>query len=183
MHIKLNFAFITSTTYTYLCFIFSVDDFALNFNKKMHHQCYVCVLSHFSCVWLFATLWSIARWAPLSMGSSRQENWVGCHSLLQGSSSLSDWTRTSCGSYIAGCFFTAEPHRNLHHCYTSTKSLCSVIKVSTSYQVNFTFRPNSPLQGLLPSSVPTFPTLLNFTKILINVQYLGEINVVAPLIY
>ena len=33
----------------------------------------VCVLSHFSCVWLFVTLWTVARQTPLSMGFSRQE--------------------------------------------------------------------------------------------------------------
>ena len=32
-------------------------------------------LSRFSCVQLFATLWTVARWAPLSMGFSRQEYW------------------------------------------------------------------------------------------------------------
>ena len=37
----------------------------------------VCVLSHFSCVWLFATLWTIACQAPLSMGLSRKECWSG----------------------------------------------------------------------------------------------------------
>ena len=31
----------------------------------------------FSCVWLFATLWTIAYQAPLSMGFSRQEYWSG----------------------------------------------------------------------------------------------------------
>ena len=31
------------------------------------------VLSHFSCVQLFATLWTLAHQAPLSMGFSRQE--------------------------------------------------------------------------------------------------------------
>ena len=33
-----------------------------------------CVLSHFSCVQLFATLWTVHQ-APLSMGFSRQEYW------------------------------------------------------------------------------------------------------------
>ena len=28
-------------------------------------------------VWLFATLWTVACWAPLSMGFSRQEYWSG----------------------------------------------------------------------------------------------------------
>ena len=33
----------------------------------------VCMLSHFSCVQLFATLWAITLQAPLSIGFSRQE--------------------------------------------------------------------------------------------------------------
>ena len=37
----------------------------------------VCVLSHFSRVWHFATLWIVACQAPLSMGVSRQEYWSG----------------------------------------------------------------------------------------------------------
>ena len=37
----------------------------------------VCMPSRFSHVWLFATLWTVAREAPLSMGFSRQEHWSG----------------------------------------------------------------------------------------------------------
>ena len=42
------------------------------------------VLSCFSCVWLCATLWTIAHQAPLSMGFSRQEYWsmLTCPPLL-----------------------------------------------------------------------------------------------------
>ena len=36
-----------------------------------------CMLSCFSHVQLFATLWTIACQAPLSMGFSRQEYWSG----------------------------------------------------------------------------------------------------------
>ena len=36
-----------------------------------------CALSHFSCVQLFATLWTVACQTPLSMGFSRQESWSG----------------------------------------------------------------------------------------------------------
>ena len=32
-----------------------------------------CVLRHFNCVWLFASVWTVACQAPLSMGFSRQE--------------------------------------------------------------------------------------------------------------
>ena len=38
---------------------------------------YAHVLSHFSCVQLFVTLWTVARQAPLSMEFSRQEYWSG----------------------------------------------------------------------------------------------------------
>ena len=41
----------------------------------MHKE--ACLLSHFSSVWLFATQWTVARQAPLSMGFSRQEYWSG----------------------------------------------------------------------------------------------------------
>ena len=36
-----------------------------------------CILSCFSCVWLFATLWTIAHQVPLFMKFSRQEYWSG----------------------------------------------------------------------------------------------------------
>ena len=38
---------------------------------------YMCMLSHFSRVRLFAALWTVAHQAPLSMGFSRQEYWSG----------------------------------------------------------------------------------------------------------
>ena len=45
--------------------------------SPLHIHCiiYVCVLSLFSHVHLFVTLWSIARQAPLYTGLSRQEYW------------------------------------------------------------------------------------------------------------
>ena len=41
--------------------------------------CYThaCVLSHLSRVCFFATPWTVARQAPLSLGFSRQEHWSG----------------------------------------------------------------------------------------------------------
>ena len=36
-----------------------------------------CVLSHFSCVHLFVTLWTVVHQVPLPMGFSRQEYWSG----------------------------------------------------------------------------------------------------------
>ena len=46
----------------------------------------------------FATPWTVACQAPLSMGFSRQEYGVGCHFLLQ------------------GIFLTQEPNLGLLHC-------------------------------------------------------------------
>ena len=43
-----------------------------------------CMLSHFSHVWLCATLWTIACQAPLPMGFSRQEFWSELPCLLSG---------------------------------------------------------------------------------------------------
>ena len=43
-----------------------------------HNPLYVvCVLSRFSHVQLFATVWTVAHQAPLSVGFSRQEYWSG----------------------------------------------------------------------------------------------------------
>ena len=33
---------------------------------------------------LFVILWTVAQQAPLSVGFSRQEDWSGCYTLLQG---------------------------------------------------------------------------------------------------
>ena len=69
-----------------------------------------CMLSHFSCVRLFATLWTVAHQAPLSMGFSRQEYWWGLpvpspgNLLNPGIKPVSPVSPT-----VAGGFFTAEP--------------------------------------------------------------------------
>ena len=42
------------------------------------------MLSCFSCVWLFATLWTVAHQAPLSVDSPGKNTGVGSHFLLQG---------------------------------------------------------------------------------------------------
>ena len=43
-----------------------------------------CMLSHFSCVQLFAILWTVARQALLFMGFSRKEYWSGLPCLSPG---------------------------------------------------------------------------------------------------
>ena len=57
-----------------------------------------------SCIWLFATLWTVAYQAPQSMEFSRQEFWSGLpFSSPRGSSQSRDRNRVSC---IAGRHFT-----------------------------------------------------------------------------
>ena len=68
----------------------------------------VCMLSCFCCVQLFATLWTVARQAPLSMRFSRQEYWSGL--LCPPSGDLPDWgiepvSLTSNQNWQAGFFF------------------------------------------------------------------------------
>ena len=46
-----------------------------HWNHSAWHTCCVVCAQLFSCVWLFATPWTIARQAPLSMRFSRQEYW------------------------------------------------------------------------------------------------------------
>ena len=66
----------------------------------------VCMLSHFSCVRLSATLRTIACQAPLSMGLSRQEYWSG---LLCPPKDLPDpGIQPGLFTSLAGGFFTAS---------------------------------------------------------------------------
>ena len=52
--------------------------------ESLYMMEHVCMLNRFSCVQLFAILWTVAHQALLSMGFSRQNSGVGCHVLLQG---------------------------------------------------------------------------------------------------
>ena len=45
---------------------------------------HVCMLSHFSCILLFAILWTIAHQAPLPWDFPGKHTGVGCCDLLQG---------------------------------------------------------------------------------------------------
>ena len=62
---------------------------------------HACMLSRFNHVWLFVTLWTVARQAPLPMGFSRQESWSGLPCPPPGASCISR-------------FFTTVPPA--HHC-------------------------------------------------------------------
>ena len=66
----------------------------------------------FNSVQFFATLWTVAHQAPLSMGFSRQEYWSGLPCLFSRRSFQSrDRTNVSYISCIAGRFLTTEAFR------------------------------------------------------------------------
>ena len=79
-----------------------------------------CVLSRFSCVQLFATLWTIACQAPLSMGFSRQEYLSGLPCLPPEDLPNPGIEPTSHVSTLAGGFFTTcatwETHMDSKAC-------------------------------------------------------------------
>ena len=63
-----------SKTHVYL---FIINTPYLRFCIHIFNNQVACILSHFSHVQLFATIWTVAHQAPLSMGISRQEYWSG----------------------------------------------------------------------------------------------------------
>ena len=70
----------------------------------------MCVLSHFSRVQLFVTLWTIAHQSPLSMGFFRQEYWSGLSFPPPGdllNPGIEPESLTS--PALAGGFFTTAP--------------------------------------------------------------------------
>ena len=66
----------------------------------------MCCAQMLSCVRLFATPWTVAHQAPLSMGFSRQEYWNGLPFLSPGDHS--DPEMESVSPALAGRFFTTS---------------------------------------------------------------------------
>ena len=95
----------------------SVSNFFLFYKDTSHTALWLNVCCHFSCIWLFLILWTIAGQAPLSMGFSRQEYWSGLLCLPLGDIS-NLWIKPA----MAGKFFTTStiwtewPHLNLIIC-------------------------------------------------------------------
>ena len=71
------------------------------------------MLSRFSRVRLLATLWTVARQAPLSMGFSRQEHWSGLPCSPPGDFPDPGIEPMSLMSpALAGVFFATDANRN-----------------------------------------------------------------------
>ena len=79
-------------------------------NSQMYVDVWLsaCRLSCFSRVWLFATLWTEAHQAPLSMGFSRQASWSGLLCPPPGPSSRDRTCLIHPLHWLAGRFFTTS---------------------------------------------------------------------------
>ena len=73
-------------------------------NAQIHSHCCYAV---FSCVWLFASPWTIACQTPLSIGFPRREYWSGLS--FPPSRDLPDPVIETVSPVMAGRFFTNEP--------------------------------------------------------------------------
>ena len=63
---------------SYFIFLKIKSEDRINLHSHYSGWCVsACVLNCFSRVWLFATLWTVASKAPLSIGFSKQEYWSG----------------------------------------------------------------------------------------------------------
>ena len=93
-----------------------VTDFAWDKTSNIYLGYIMCwvwaVLSHFSHIWLFATLPTVASQAPLSMGFSRQEYWSGLPRPPPGDLPDPGFEHASLTSpALAGRFFTTSATR------------------------------------------------------------------------
>ena len=83
----------------------------------------VWLLSRFSCVRHFVTLWAIAHQAPLSMGFSGQEHWSGLPCPPPGDLPNPGTKLTSPVSpTLTGRFFTTSATSEAHSPYSLEKS-------------------------------------------------------------
>ena len=110
------------------------------------------MLCHFSCVQLFATLWTVALQAPLSMGFSRQEYWSGLPSHPPGDP-------PNPGNQIHISYISCTGRRVLYHeCHLGSLLLClwSIYNLSKTEFMVVLPNPFLPSQEIAPLSLQLF---------------------------
>ena len=117
-----------------------LSPFTVHLKLPQHFSLALCTLSCFSRVRLFATLWTVAHQAPLSMGFSRQEYWSGfANSSSRGSSPPRDQSHI-CSTYCTeGGFFTAEPPGKFPVTVFVLKCILYVVSINTLTFSSFPF--------------------------------------------
>ena len=85
-----------------------------------------CILSHFSGIQLFVTLWTVAHQAPLSMGLSKEEYWTGlpCPS-PEDLPNAGTEPASRMSSALASRYVTTSATWEAHFVYTYTKTCIS----------------------------------------------------------
>ena len=101
---------LVSNSLTGICQCVSLYLCCLGFTKLLESINLCCaVLSCFSCVQLFVTLWTVGLQAPLSMGFSRQEYWSALARPLPGNlPHLGIEPASLVSPSLAGGFFTTS---------------------------------------------------------------------------
>ena len=142
-----------------------------------------CMLSHFSHVWLFVTLWSVACQASLSMGFSRHGYWSGLPCPPSGDLPASGINLRLLSPALAGRFFItsttwASVYKYLFECMRakslqSCPSLCNPKRtVACQVPLSMVFSRQEYWSGLLfppPGDLPdpgTEPSSFNIAYIL-----------------
>ena len=140
----------------------------INLTKDyLYLSCVCCVLSHFCCVQLFVTPWSVAHQALLSTRFSRQEYWseLPCHP--PGDLPDPGIESTSLMSFaLAGRFFTTSGIRKVPYTYLyfSIISLSLSIDLSSHQSLHLFFLVScyvSPQYKLACRKVRSFLILLS----------------------
>ena len=85
------------------------------------HDSIIMKWNSLSCVWLFATLWTVAYQAPLSMGFSRQEYWSGLPFPSPGD--LPNPATEFISPALTGRFLTIWATREVHWFYHNTNTI------------------------------------------------------------
>ena len=105
--------------------------------KKWEKSAFVCMLSCFSRVRLFAALWTVAPQTSLSMGFPRQDTGVGCHALLQGI-----FTTQGLNSSLS----------HLLHWWVSSLPVAATGRLCSTWEINFIIYEHAEL-SLAPGRV------------------------------
>ena len=117
IELKLFYTFLWSHSLSFLPRWNLRSEFGLYYLHDIFYNTstYIYMLSSFSHVWLFATLWTVACQSPLSVGffQARILEWVVVSS-SRVSSRPRDWTQVS---HIAGRFFTVWANIYIHKIY------------------------------------------------------------------
>ena len=124
------------------------------------YRCLKVKVKSLSRIWLFATPWTVAYQAPLSMKFSRQEYWSGLPFPPAGD--LPDpGTEPVCPALTGGFFTTVPPGKPSLQRYTnwSTRKLSDLSKVSGILSLETGFEPRQHLTwDLLSIAIPYFHT-------------------------